>query len=75
VALSDAERRVELLTLRYPLLATLYDFGPGGWWDFEVDVKMEDSLPRGRFRIVPKVEFPDFKARKLYFPAKYKAPT
>ncbi len=32
---------------------------------------MEGSPPKSRFRLTPKVEFPDFKLRKLYFPDEY----
>jgi hypothetical protein len=49
----------------------VYDFGAGGWWDFEVSVALEGSAPKMRYRLTPKVEFPDFKLRKQYFGKKY----
>jgi hypothetical protein len=58
---------------RYPWLEAVYDFGAGGWWDFEVSVALEGSAPKMRYRLTPKVEFPDFKLRKQYFGKKYGA--
>jgi hypothetical protein len=56
---------------RYAWLEAVYDFGAGGWWDFEVSAAQEGHAPKMRYRLTPKAEFPKFKLRKQYFGKKY----
>jgi len=54
-----------------PFMEEQYDFGTGGRWDFEIDCELEGAITTFRWRLIPKVEFPDFKLRKRYFPEQY----
>jgi hypothetical protein len=71
----NAAKTPRFLSLRFkslvPALDQTYDFVAGGRWDFEIGCELEGSL-KLRWKITPKVEFPDFKLRKEYFPDAYK---
>ncbi len=75
----NSAKTPRFLSLRFkPLLPSLeevYDFVAGGRWDFEIDCNLEGpgSL-RFHWVITPKVEFPDFKLRRDFFPDMYGAP-
>jgi hypothetical protein len=73
--LLNAAKTPRFLSLQFralvPVLEEIYDFAAGGRWDFEIDAEMEGFMSPFRWRLIPKVEFPDFKLRKRYFPDVY----